>query len=168
MGTIYFSGGYYDQKGVIKETYYNRINFRLNGTLNISEYLKVGANISASRSKQDNKEAQGKETVIQHALMKAPIVKLDEATRDWGYPDLGITVYPNPLDRLKETLDQTVQNKAAVSAWGEITFMKGLVFKSQYNYSYDGRVYEYYVPGNVTYNNNNVTLGKSNSQSNNI
>lgn len=167
MGTIYFSGGYYDQKGIIKETYYNRINFRLNGTLNLSDYLKVGANISASRSKQDNKEAQGKETVIQHALMQAPIVKLDEATRDWGYPDLGITVYPNPLERLKETLDQTVQNKAAASAWAEITFMKGLVFKSQYNYSYDGRVYEYYVPGNVTYNNNNVTLGKSNSQSNN-
>ena len=117
MGTIYFSGGYYDQKGIIKETYYNRINFRLNGTLNLSDYLKVGANISASRSKQDNKEAQGKETVIQHALMQAPIVKLDEATRDWGYPDLGITVYPNPLERLKETLDQTVQNKAAASAW---------------------------------------------------
>lgn len=167
MGTIYFSGGYYDQKGIIKETYYNRINFRLNGTLNISDYLKVGANMSASRSKQDNKEAQGKETVIQHALMQAPIVKLDEATRDWGYPNLGITVYPNPLERLKETLDQTVQNKAAISAWAEITFMKGLVFKSQYNYSYDGRVYEYYVPGNVTYNNNHVTLGKSNSQSNN-
>lgn len=166
LGTIYFSGGYYDQKGIIKETYYNRINFRLNGTLNISDHVRVGLSIAPSKSKRDNKEAQGKETVIQHALMQAPIVKLDEATRDWGYPNLGITVYPNPVERLKETVDLTVQTKLQTSAWLEVTFMKGLVFKSQYSYDYDGRVYEYYVPGNVTYNNNNVTIGKSNSISN--
>lgn len=165
-GSIYFSGGYYDQKGVIKETYYNRINFRLNGTLNISDHIRVGLSIAPSRSKQDNKEAQGKETIIQHALMQAPIVQLDEATRDWGFPNLGIKVYPNPLERLKETTDKTTQTKLQTSAWLELTLAKGLVFKSQYSYNYDGKVYEYFIPGNVTYNNNNVTVGKSYAYSN--
>lgn len=59
--------------------------------------------------------------------------KLDATTRDWGYPDPGCAVYPNPLERLKETLDQTVQNKGSSITWAEIAFMKGLVFKSQYS-----------------------------------
>lgn len=167
LGTMFFSGGYFDQQGIIRETYYNRINFRFNGTLNVSKNIKVGVNVAPSLSNQDAKDAEGKETVIHHALLEPPLVKLNEATRDWGFPNLGITVYPNPLERLKETIDKTTINKLTTSAWAEISFSKNLVFKSQYSYNYDGRVHEYFVPGNVTYNNNNVTIGNAYSIANN-
>ncbi|HEV7347110.1 TonB-dependent receptor [Telluribacter sp.] len=164
MGSVYMSGGYFDQDGVIYNTYYRRMNFRFNGTLNVTNRFRIGMNLSPSFSTQDDRETQGKETVIHHAMAQSPLVQLDEATRDWGYP-VGIgAVYPNPLERLKYTTDRTNKNKFTSVVWGEYEIMPNLTFRSQFGYNYNQDLYEFYQPGNITYNNGFVTLGNSNSQ----
>ncbi len=145
-GSIYISGGYLDQKGIIKETYYNRLNFRMNATLNASKNLRLGVNLAPSFSKQADQNTQGKETVIHHAIAQPPLIQLNEATQDLGFPnDFGL-VYTNPLERLKKVTDNLDRNKITSSIWGDYKILKGLVFKSQYSYDFRSDIYEYFMP----------------------
>jgi TonB-linked SusC/RagA family outer membrane protein len=165
LGQIYISGGYLDQGGIIYNTYYRRTNFRFNGTMNVSDRILLGLIIAPSFSDQDSRDSEGKELAIHHALNQSPLVPLKSATRDWGYPPgLGI-VYPNPLEQLKQTTDNTKLSTISTSLWGQVEVLKGLKLKSQLSYDQRNRVYEFFQPGNVTYNNGNISIGYSNSAS---
>jgi TonB-linked SusC/RagA family outer membrane protein len=146
IGSIFASGGYMSQDGVIKDTYYRRTNFRLNGELNIGKNLKVGMNLAPSFSKQADQNTEGKETVIHHALAQSPLIQLNEATKEWGFPTDFPLVYTNPLERLKRMTDKTEITRLHLSVWGEYTFMKGLVFRTQYSNEYYDSKYEYFMP----------------------
>ncbi len=167
IGNIYFSAGYMNQDGIVKYSYYNRKNIRLNATIHADKKFKVGVNLSAITSDRDGADADGgsngngKESALHHALMLTPLMRLDQGTRDWGFPENVGTTYPNPVEQLKYTTDNTKYTRVATSLWAEYTILNGLMFKSQYGYNYDGYTYEFYQPGNVTYNNGNVTRGNS-------
>lgn len=169
IGNVYFSAGYMNQEGVIKYSYYERFNVRLNALMNIGKKLRVGVNFSAAHSDKDGADSnggsngKGKESSLHHALMLTPLMKLTEGTRDWGFPENVGTTYPNPVEQLKYTTDNTKYMRVATSIWGEYDIIEGLRFKTQYSYNYDGRTYEFYQPGNVTYANGNVTRGNSTS-----
>lgn len=165
LGSIYASGGYLNQEGIIYNSYYKRFNFRLNGILNVSKRIKVGMNLSPSFSTADDRNSEGKETVIHHALAQSPLVPLNSATRDWGFPvGLG-QAYVNPLEQLKYTLDNTRRNKFSTNVWGELELIKGLTFKSQYGYDSGNNAYEFFQPGNVV-NSGNISVGNSNATTN--
>lgn len=152
-GSIYVSGGFLDQQGIINETYYNRLNFRVNATLNVGEKMKLGVNIAPSFSKQADQNTQGKETTIHQALMQSPLVQLDEATVPWGYPASEfVFLYPNSVEQLKAMIDETEKGKLTSSIWGEYQIMKGLTFKSQYSYDYRTEIYEYFFPDYIVRN----------------
>jgi TonB-linked SusC/RagA family outer membrane protein len=164
MGSVYVSGGYLDQDGVIFNTNYRRFNLRFNGVMNVGKRLKVGMNLSPSFSVQDDRTTQGKETIIHHAINQSPLVGLNQATRDFGYPvGLG-QAYANPLERLKYTTDRTNENKFVSVVYSELEILPRLVFKSQFGYNFFQSNYEFFQPGNVTYNNGFVTIGNSNSR----
>ncbi|MDR1153450.1 MAG: TonB-dependent receptor [Bacteroidales bacterium] len=160
LGSIFFSGGYFDQEGIIRETYFKRFNFRLNASLNIGKKVKVGVNIAPSFANQDKRESEGKEMVIHQALLISPLVGIDQATVEWGFPTgLGST-YVNPIERLKHTTDRTKTSRILSSVWGEAELLEGLKFRTQFSYNQDVKNYEYFQPKN---NNNNTTFGNSNS-----
>lgn len=164
MGSFYFSGGYLDQDGIIYNSYYQRLNFRFNGILDVSDKMKIGIYAAPSFSSKDDRDSEGKELAIHHALNQPPLVPINSATRDWGYPTGLETVFPNPLEQLKETTNNTKLSNINTSIWGQIELKKGLVFKSQYSFDKRNSVWEYFQPGNVTYNNGYVSVGKSNSE----
>lgn len=172
IGSIYFSVGYMDQQGIIIETYYKRINARLNSTINVSKNITAGINMSFSQGNRDgadsNKGANGggKESSIHHALMVTPLMKMTEGTKDWGFPANVGTTYPNPAEQLKQTTDRTKNTRMATSLWGQYRIIDGLNFKSQFSYNYDGQVYEYFQPVNVVYNGAS-SVGYSNSSTTN-
>jgi TonB-linked SusC/RagA family outer membrane protein len=145
-GSIYISGGLLRQDGIIKNTFYNRLNFRINSILNVGDKLKLGLNIAPTYSNQADQNTQGKETIIHHALMQSPIIQLNEATVDFGYPTEFATIYTNPVERLKAMTDNTEKGKINSSIWAEYQIMKGLYFKSQYSYDYITELYEYFYP----------------------
>ena len=161
-GSIFVSGGFMNQEGIIKETYYNRLNFRVNATLNVSDKLKLGVNIAPSLSKQADQNTQGKETVIHHALVQIPLIQLNQSTQDLGFPDnqTFAIIYTNPLERLKQMTDVTEKSIINSSIWGEYTILPKLVFKSQYSNDYRSEIYEYFMPaldrGSIPNGNSNV------------
>jgi TonB-linked SusC/RagA family outer membrane protein len=169
IGSIYFSLGYMDQAGIVRYTDFNKFNTRLNASMNIGKHMRVGINLAAQQSDQElsgSDSGYAKETSIHHSLMISPLMKLTEGTRDWGQPAddvIGGGSYPNPVEQLKYTKDDEKWTRIAASLWGEYDIMKGLTFRTQYSRNYDGRTYEYFQPGNVSYNTGYQTRGNSHS-----
>jgi TonB-linked SusC/RagA family outer membrane protein len=164
LGSIFISGGYFGQEGIILATDYSRFNFRLNASLNISKRVRVGVNLSPSFSSQEKGEATGKESALHHALMQSPIINRNEGTKEWGFPD-GLSaglVYPNPVEQLKQTTAITGKGRIFTVVWGEVDILKGLTFRSQYSYNYDTQTYEWFQPANIVYQDyGNTSRGSS-------
>jgi TonB-dependent starch-binding outer membrane protein SusC len=167
IGNIYFSAGYLDQEGILIHSYYKRKNVRLNGTINAGEKLKFGINLTASHSDRDDSDADGgangggKESSLHHAVMLTPLMGLNEGTRDWGFPAGLGTTYPNPVEQQRLTTDRHLNMRVGANLWGEYNILKNVTFRTQYGYNHDGYTYEFFQPGNVTYNNGFITLGNS-------
>ena len=164
IGSIYISAGHLDQDGIVVGSDYKKTNGRVNGSLNINKWMKVGMNIGVSRSVRNTAGGGGKESALHHAIIHSPLVGRDDATRDNGIPsstEVG-EIFPSPYLRLVQITDQYEYTRINASVWGEVTLMDGLKFKSTYNNTYDARKYEYFLPGNIN-RNGYLTEGDSSS-----
>ena len=149
LGSYLVSGSYMNQEGIVKETSYERVNFRVNTTLNVGQHLKLGMNIAPSFSTESNPDSEGKESALHHALQYSPNVPLNSNTEEWGYTPYSTSGWANPLQRLKEVYDETRTNRILSTVWGELEVIKNLKFKSQYGYNYQQIRNSYFRPSNV-------------------
>jgi len=153
-GSIYMSAGYLDQEGILIGSDYTKANARINASININKWLKVGTNIGVSRSVRNTAGGGGKESALHHAIIHSPLVGKEEATRDNGIPsatEVG-EIFPSPYLRLKQITEELEYTRINASVWGEAHITKGLTFKTLYSNNYDGRKYEYFLPGNINRN----------------
>ncbi|MGV8139761.1 MAG: SusC/RagA family TonB-linked outer membrane protein [Mangrovibacterium sp.] len=148
-GSYLISGAYMKQEGIVRESGYQRINFRVNTTLSVGQHLKLGMNIAPSFSAENNPDSEGKESALHHALQYSPNVPLNSNTEEWGYTPYSTSGWANPLERLKEVYDETRTNKIFSTIWGELETIKNLKFKSQYGYNYHQARNSYFRPSNV-------------------
>lgn len=154
MGSIFMSAGYLDQEGILVGSDYKKLNGRVNASLNIAKNVRVGLNLGVSRSTRDVAGGGGKESALHHAIIMTPLVDRDAPTRDNGMPsatEVG-EIFPSPYLRLTQITDQTEYTRINASLWGEWDIIPGLTFKTLYSNAYDGRKYEYFLPGNVNRN----------------
>ncbi|MBR5385541.1 MAG: TonB-dependent receptor [Bacteroidales bacterium] len=154
MGSIFMSAGYLDQQGILVGSDYTKTNGRVNASLNISKKLRVGLNLGVSRSVHNMAGGGGKESALHHAIIHSPLVDRDAATRDNGIPsatEVG-EIFPSPYLRLVQITDQTEYTRINAALWGEYEIIDGLTFKTLYSNTYDGRKYEYFLPGNINRN----------------
>lgn len=158
LGTFLISGAVMRQDGVMKETNYQRVNFRMNTTLNVGTRLKLGMNIAPSFAVDNNPDSEGKESAVHRAIMFAPVAALNSNTEEWGYTE-GVYSGPNPLQNLKEVINKTQNNKVLTNVWGELSISDALSVKSQYGYNYREARNTYFKPANV--NNGEATTGSS-------
>lgn len=146
--SLYMSGGYMDQDGIVKNTDFERFNFRINASVNINRYLRAGINFAPTISNQNRGESEGKDKVIMQALNLPPIIGLDEGTRELGFNPSYPTLV-NPYERLMQVTDKLEKRIYSTSAWAELNILKGLKFKTMFNYNTENRIYEYFLPLNV-------------------
>jgi len=152
IGSIFFSVGYLDQQGIVVGTGYNKLNGRLNASLNIGKRIRVGLNMGASQSGQSQGGGGGKESPLHHAIISSPLVKADQVTNATGVPsenEVGC-VFTSPLLRLQNMTDHYEYTRLNASLWGELDIIDGLKFKTMFSTTYDARKYEYFMP--ATYN----------------
>ena len=147
IGSYLISGSFMDQLGIIKYSAYQRANFRVNTILNVGKSVKVGMNIAPSFSVANNPDDEGKDTALHHAIFMPPMVGLQQNTQNWGYNP--VTTLVNPLEEMKETVDETHVNKIQSNIWGEIEIIKALKFKSQFGYNVQESSNSHFRPSNV-------------------
>lgn len=82
------SGGYFGMDGIIVENHdkYQRVNFRANLNVALSERLKTGTNLQISTEKQDKLSSSGDAPgVIRHALIRPPVIGVYKNPSDPTY-----------------------------------------------------------------------------------
>lgn len=85
---FFLSGGYYGQNGIViyDNDIFQRINLRSNVNSNITERLKVGANIQISYDEQDRISSRGDAPgIIRHAFLRPPIIPVRKDLSDPTY-----------------------------------------------------------------------------------
>lgn len=146
--------GYYGENGIVvyDNDKFRRLNFRTNINADLSNRIKVGANVQLSSSTQDKVPSTG-ESLIRFALLRAPVIPLFKDVNDPTYSksdpftdmpfftptgyDQGLnrTMYEmvgNPIAQAYFSDDKTRIFKTFGNVYGQYSFLdnKELTFRS--------------------------------------
>lgn len=93
-GNVLFGVSYFDQEGMIQKTYYDRITGRLNSEMKITDWLKIGENLSVSFSEQvqigsqQGQDGIPLDVIRQHPLLPVRALDGTYAGKIAGFPDV--------------------------------------------------------------------------------
>ncbi|MDD3322370.1 MAG: TonB-dependent receptor [Paludibacter sp.] len=133
-GNSFFSLGYYDNQGTIKDSYFNRISSRLNSTYKIlDDLITIGENLSVNHSA----ELQAPGGVLDLSILSLPIMPVKTEDGDWGSVTSGMRDRDNPA----RILDANKNNPYSYwrifgNAFIDIQPLKNLHFKSSFGVDY--------------------------------
>ncbi|MFW5725784.1 MAG: SusC/RagA family TonB-linked outer membrane protein, partial [Bacteroidota bacterium] len=173
-GNYFFGLSYFDQEGLIRNTNYGRVTVRANTEFDITDWIKVGENLSVSTSNQVQIGSQQGhdgiplDVIRQHPLLPVFDVRGNYAGRISGFPDVR-----NMVSVLEKNKDNTTQgNRVFGNAFFEANIFNAfdalepnhdLIFNStfgiDYNDYYDRRFEaafsegDYDITGNALTNN---------------
>ncbi|TWV98873.1 TonB-dependent receptor [Chitinophaga pinensis] len=134
-----FSLGYYDEKGLITNTYFKRFTVRINSEHRINSRLKVGENLQLTARKGNSLDTYSSQTgLIFSALRFNPAVPVKDELGNYGSAqgsnelgDINNPVYT------AETTDAWIKNyRILANAFAEVEIIKDL--KLRLNYAFDG------------------------------
>lgn len=126
--------GYYDRKGTLVGSEFQRYSLRLNSRFNASENISIGGSILLSKSDISQNDQSGGRRSIEHAVKQAPTVPVydDSFVGGFGWPvtadgqDAG-----NPV-ATAHLIDNTTKRYSVISsAYGKINFLQHFSYKLQ-------------------------------------
>jgi TonB-linked SusC/RagA family outer membrane protein len=164
--TFYMGIGYMDQEGIAEGSMFSRFNLTSNLDSQVKDYFKVGMNFALSDSKQNTTINDG--ALILTALKQTPNVAVRNADGSFDGPDTDQFVQNNPvgLASIRDNNNEGIGMRA--NTYAEITFTKGLTFKTQYSLDYGfSSAYTFdpsYTFGAITNDIRQGTRTKSNSK----
>ncbi len=121
--TFYIGVSYFNQKGIIDKSGYERVTLKFNNAYQLTDHLKFGNNITISPYKQQN--APG--VVFQAYRAWPTILPYREDGSFAGVPGVG-----NPLADIEYSNSFNKGFRAVGSMYAEATFLKDFVFKSSF------------------------------------
>lgn len=129
-GSSLFSLSYYGNKGIIKESFRNRITARFNAEYQFfNGRLKIGENFSASFIKGSTSPGD----VMFFATVLQPIVPVHTVDGGWGGPAPGMTDRHNPVRLIEDNKQNKVYTFSPFgNAYLELEIIPGLRFKSSF------------------------------------
>ncbi len=143
----YFSGEKFDQDGVVKGSFFNRLSFRLNLDNALSKNLKLSTNLNFSQTKEDVNISEN--DVIVKAIMTAPDIAAKNLDGTWGGPGYdnpnGMFYPANPL-ALANLIDNNIKRTEFNGSFNlsyTVPQIKGLTLSSRLTNRY-GIVENYY------------------------
>ncbi|GAB3637309.1 TonB-dependent receptor [Hymenobacter arcticus] len=167
------SGGYFDQKGIVKTTDYNRFNLRIKSDFTKGR-LKVGESIIMAQEywhyTAGGWGGQGGNPTGS-ALKMIPAFGIYDPTAVGGFSGASgpVVNIANPVAMLNLEVPENRSYNAIINAYAEISILDGLKYK--YNLGYTpgfGAYYDYTYPYQVgsLFTNPYATLSENRSQSN--
>jgi TonB-linked SusC/RagA family outer membrane protein len=122
--------GYFDQKGVLKNTDFSRISGRLNIDQTVNDYVKAGATVFAQRENSNFQLYSGNilyQNVLLGILTYDPTVPAFNEDGTYGRPPGGRG--DNPLANLLERTNDQTNDKFNGNMFVEVEPVKNLVFR---------------------------------------
>jgi TonB-linked SusC/RagA family outer membrane protein len=159
-GNVVFSMGYYDHDGIIKETNFNRINFRLNTRYNLLDgLLSIGNNFQMT-VQREKKIPTG--DILFTSLVQHPIVPVRTETGGWGGPVSGMTDRQNPVRLIEDNKHNSYRYvRPFGNVFIELNPIKNVQLKSSFGVDYSmfnsRNIQKRYVSGFLNEPDNRVT-----------
>ena len=164
-GNYLFSAGYFDNKGILKTTGFNRISARMNATYKmLAGKLIIGENFTINRTAEVSDPG-----VLNLSLQALPIVPVHTVDGiGWGGPVGGMNDRQNPV-RLLEDNKQNKYHYLRIfgNAFAELSVAKGLKLRSSIGLDYGNYVLnnfqKTYQSGYLVNDVNKLTMTYSNN-----
>jgi TonB-linked SusC/RagA family outer membrane protein len=122
--TQYYIGvGYFNQKGIIDKSGYERITLKLNNTYNLTSFLKLGNNITLAPYNQDNAP-----NVTYQVYRASPVIEPYRADGSFA----GVEGVGNPLADLEYSNSYNKGIRAVGNIFAEAKFLKNFTLKSSF------------------------------------
>ncbi|MBL4675624.1 MAG: SusC/RagA family TonB-linked outer membrane protein, partial [Mucilaginibacter sp.] len=136
-GSTFFSVGYYDNKGIVKESRARKINMRLNTDFNfLDNRLKIGENFNATYASNVLIPISD---VMFTALVQQPIVPVHTVTGGWGGPASGMTDRHNPVRLIEDNKqNKNYFGRLIGNVYADLALMPNLHLRSSYGLDYSG------------------------------
>jgi TonB-linked SusC/RagA family outer membrane protein len=152
----YLSLNYFDQDGTVKGQEFKRYNGRVNLDFNVNDKLKVGTNLTLSRSynKRIPNDFSG-ESVMGLALVQNPNNPVYNADGSYYIDRRGAL---NPIVVIDQYRQQSVQDRYVGNIYGEYIILKGLTFRSSLGMDHLNEKGDYYIPRIITNGNSSARV----------
>lgn len=165
-GNYFFSLGYFDNDGTIKNSNFNRVSVRMNSDYKLFDgKLTIGENFSFNRTS----ELQSPGDVLDLSLKALPMVPVHTVDGiGWGGPSKGMNDRQNPVRLLEANKDNPYNYwRLFGNAFVNLEIIKNLNIRSSYGIDY-GNFYKRYLQhtyqsGFMSSNNSAVNLEQSHS-----
>ncbi len=138
-----FSGNYYDEKGMIINSYFKRYSFRMNSDHKIGNRIRVGENITYSNTNGNSPNTQSTQTgLVWSAIRFNPAIPVKNPDGSWGTSqasnDLGDI--NNPVTTATENPSYNKNDRLLANGFAELEIIKGLTLRA--NYGFDQNIGE--------------------------
>ena len=155
--SYYFSGTYFDQKGIIVNSAFDKIQFLANIDAKVNDRLKVGISSIASRSEQDGVSTQstgsdaigsvngGGDDVVALAFRFSPDVGRFGEDGNFSQNTVGDDI-ENPWAVATQITNQTKTDNARTNVYADLEIIKGLNFKTTLGYRTQNSTEGYFKP----------------------
>ncbi|HTK19693.1 MAG TPA: TonB-dependent receptor [Mucilaginibacter sp.] len=136
-GTSFLSVGYYDNKGIVKQSHTQKATVRLNTDFNyFGNRLHIGENLNLTALKD---KLLPIDQIMFTALVQNPIVPVYTLDGGWGGPAPGMTDRQNPVRLIYDNSQNNGYfGRVTGNVFAELTIIPGLKFKTSYGLDYDG------------------------------
>src|SRR5690606_8661881 len=134
QGSYFISGGYFQQEGIVLNTDYSRISFRINSEYKVNPIISVGENLSVSYGLRNIIPVFGSRNPIPNAWSMDPTTPVKNADGSWGFPQCCDT--KNPVAEAPLNYHTTKRPSLNGSAYVIVTPHDNFVFRSQINLNF--------------------------------
>ncbi|MGB3150413.1 MAG: SusC/RagA family TonB-linked outer membrane protein, partial [Maribacter sp.] len=140
----YVSGNYFNQKGVVINSGFERFSFISNVDVQATERLKLGFNAYANRGNRDGIQSQagsggsGGGDVISTAYRFAPDTPIQDANGVNTTNPVG-DQFDNPFAIATESIDETTTDDYRANFYADYELLEGLSFKTTFGFSTENR-----------------------------
>lgn len=130
----FFSLGYYDNQGTIKETNFNRISARMNSSYKLlGDLITIGENFTVNHTA----ELQAPGGVLDLSILSLPVMPVKTIAGDWGSATSGMRDRDNPARILDANKDNPYSYwRTFGNAYIDIQPIKKLHFRSSFGIDY--------------------------------
>lgn len=134
-GSYFFSLGYYDNNGLVKETDFSRISARINGDYKLfNGLLTIGENLSINHTT----EVEAPYQITEAALIAVPFIPVHTTDgKGWGGPTGILPDRNNPVRLIHDNKDNRYRYwRTFGNAFANLSPIKGLNFRSNFGLDY--------------------------------
>ncbi|WP_238160803.1 SusC/RagA family TonB-linked outer membrane protein [Flavobacterium cupreum] len=138
-GTRYYTSlNYFDQEGIVMNSDFNRMSLRLNVDSNVKSWLKIGNNMSISKSSQQVVRNDDRGGLVMNTLRQSPELPVRYADGSFAGPTSGLgssaNEATNPIALSEYNNAKSDRYKINGNVFADFTLIKGLVFRTELGY----------------------------------